>query len=145
MSKLLYDRALSYLNIDIAVYGHDHVRMLATPLLYNAIYTATKMVSNLLCLLAMILFYNNHSFLRMSNTYCFVHSYEYCTQGKFCMVGEKLANLANCELSAKIFLANIHRYTKKVFGICTECSLFTKSFYLHDLPKFPMSNISHVW
>ena len=46
MSKLLYDRALSYLNIDIAVYGNDHVRMLATPLLYNAIYTATKMVSN---------------------------------------------------------------------------------------------------
>ena len=45
MSKLLYDRALSYLNIDIAVYGHDHVRILATPLLYNAIYTATKMVS----------------------------------------------------------------------------------------------------
>ena len=26
------------------------------------------------------------------------------------LVGEKLANLANCELFAKIFLANIHRY-----------------------------------
>ena len=46
MSKLLYDRALSYLNIDIAVYGHDHVRMLTTSLLYNAIYTATNMVSD---------------------------------------------------------------------------------------------------
>ena len=46
MSKLLYDRALSYLNIDIAVYGNDHVRMLATPLLYSAIYKATSMVSN---------------------------------------------------------------------------------------------------
>ena len=46
MSKLLYDRALSYLNIDIAVYGNDHVRMLATPLLYSVIYKATNMVCN---------------------------------------------------------------------------------------------------
>ena len=46
ISKLLYDRALSYLNIDIAVYGNDHVRMLATPLLYGVIYKATNMVSN---------------------------------------------------------------------------------------------------
>ena len=46
MSKLLYDRALSYLNVDLAVYGRDHVRILATPLLYNAIYKATNMVSS---------------------------------------------------------------------------------------------------
>ena len=41
-------------------------------------------------------------------------------------MGEKLANLASHELFTKIFLANIHRYTENVFGIYTDCSLFTK-------------------
>ena len=36
--------------------------------------------------------------------------------GKFWW-GETFANLANCELFAKIFLTNIHRYTEDVFGI----------------------------
>ena len=54
------------------------------------------------------------------------------------MAGEKLANR---ELFAKIFLTNIHRYTENVFGICTDCSLFSKffsanSFYLYGSPKF---------
>ena len=44
LSKTLYDRALVYLNVDIAVTGHDHIWIVATPLLYNAYYTATKMV-----------------------------------------------------------------------------------------------------
>ena len=68
------------------------------------------------------------------------------------MVGEKLANLANHELFAKIFLANIHRCTENVYGIiiCFDFSLFTKlfltnSFYLHGLPKFPRPNVSHIW
>ena len=48
-------------------------------------------------------------------------------------------NLANRESVTKIFLANIHRYTINIFGICTDCSLFTKyflanSFYLYSLP-----------
>ena len=47
LSKILYDRALSYLNIDISVAGHDHIRMQSTPLLYSAIYRATKMVNAL--------------------------------------------------------------------------------------------------
>ena len=57
--------------------------------------------------------------------------------------------LMNHELFAKFFLANIH--TKNVFGICTECSLFTKfplpiAFtYVYGLPKFPPPNISRVW
>ena len=42
------------------------------------------------------------------------------------LVGKKMANLANRELFTKIFLNNIHRYTENVFGICTDCSLFTK-------------------
>ena len=42
------------------------------------------------------------------------------------LVGGKLVNLANRELSIKIFLANIHRYTENVYGICTDCCLFTK-------------------
>ena len=48
---------------------------------------------------------------------------------------------ANHEPFAKIFLANIHRYTENVLGICTDFSLFTKffltnSFYLYSSPKF---------
>ena len=40
--------------------------------------------------------------------------------------GGKLANLADCELFAKIFLTNIHRYTKNVFGIiCTYLPKFS--------------------
>ena len=54
-------------------------------------------------------------------------------------------NLENHELFAKIFLANIHRYTKNVFGICTDCNLFAKFFlanssYLYGLPNFPHQN-----
>ena len=36
--------------------------------------------------------------------------------------------LGNREPFAKIFLANIHRYMKNVYGICTDCCLFTKFF-----------------
>ena len=48
--------------------------------------------------------------------------------------------LANRELFIKIFLANIHRYTKIVFGICNDFSLFANfflanSFYLYGSPK----------
>ena len=45
LSKTLYDRALSYLNVDWSVSGHDRVWIGASPLLYNVIYMATKMVS----------------------------------------------------------------------------------------------------
>lgn len=44
LSKILYDRAVSYLNIDTAVSGRDHISVAATPLLYHAIYKAAKMV-----------------------------------------------------------------------------------------------------
>ena len=60
-------------------------------------------------------------------------------------VGEKLANLANCELFANIFLANIHRYTENVFDICTDCSLFTTFSYTCTVcQNFLLPNISHV-
>ena len=54
------------------------------------------------------------------------------------LVGEKLVNR---ELIAKVFLANIRRYTENVFGICTDYSLFIKlflanSFYRYGSPKF---------
>ena len=32
----------------------------------------------------------------------------------------------NHKLFAKIFFVNIHRYIENIFGICTDCSLFTK-------------------
>ena len=59
-----------------------------------------------------------------------------------------MANLANHEPFAKLFPTNIHRYTKNVFGVCTDCSLFAKffhanSFYLYSLPKF--SSATRVW
>lgn len=44
LSKILYDSALSYLNIDTAVSGRDHISVAATPLLYKATYKAAKMV-----------------------------------------------------------------------------------------------------
>ena len=57
------------------------------------------------------------------------------------LVGEKLANLVNHELFAKIFLINIHRYTENVYGICTDRSLSAKfflanSFYQYGSPIF---------
>ena len=60
--------------------------------------------------------------------------------------GEKMTNLVNWELFAKIFLANIHKYTENVRGICPDCSLFAKffranNFYLYSLPKFPLPNM----
>ena len=56
----------------------------------------------------------------------------YTVHGKI-LVQEKIVN---CELFAKIFLANIYRYTENVFGMCTDCSLIAKflianSFYLY--------------
>ena len=45
LSKILYDSALTYLNIDTAVSGHDHISVAATPLLYKATYKAAKMVN----------------------------------------------------------------------------------------------------
>ena len=53
-------------------------------------------------------------------------------------------NLGNYGLFGKIFLTKIHKYTENVFGIFTDCSLFTKffltnSFHLYGLPIF-----SHV-
>ena len=48
-----------------------------------------------------------------------VHVHRITVHGKI-LAGEKLANR---ELFAKIFLANIHRYTENVSGICTDCSL----------------------
>ena len=57
-------------------------------------------------------------------------------------------NLANKELFTKIFLANIHRYTENVFGLCTDCSLFAK-FFLTDsffLPVWPTKNFAcHIF
>ena len=46
------------------------------------------------------------------------HIISYCTWENFAW--KKLANLVNHELFAKVFLANIHRYAKNVFGICTD-------------------------
>ena len=53
--------------------------------------------------------------------------------------GEKLVNLTNRESFAKVIFVNIHRYTKNVFGWCTDFSLFTKffltnTFYLYGSP-----------
>ena len=64
------------------------------------------------------------------------------------LAGEKLAKLAKSELFAKIFLTNIHSYTKNVFGICTDCSLRifeANDFYLYDFPhkNFPVYGTIH--
>ena len=66
-----------------------------------------------------------------------------CTQENF--GGEKLANLANCELFTKLLFTNIHRYTKNVFYIyiCTDLSLFANfllanSLYLYGSKFYPL-------
>ena len=58
--------------------------------------------------------------------------------------------MANREPFAKLFLANIHRYTENVFGICTDFSWFVKfflanSFYLFGSPKFLPCQIFPVY
>ena len=55
---------------------------------------------------------------------------------------KKMANLNH----AKIFFVNIYRYTENVFGICTDCSLFTldNSFYLYGSSKFSQVQYFHV-
>ena len=60
------------------------------------------------------------------------------------VAAEKLANIENPALFAKIFIAIILRYTENVFSICTHCNLFANFFlantsYLYGSPKF-----SHV-
>ena len=59
---------------------------------------------------------------------------QYTVQGKI-LVGKKLVNLANHEPFAKIFLANIHRYTENKYGICTDCCFFAK-FFLANRTRF---------
>ena len=64
-------------------------------------------------------------------------------------VGEKLVNLANREPFAKIFLTDIHRYTKTHNGICTDCSYLPNfslpiAFTCMVLQNFPLPNISRV-
>ena len=44
------------------------------------------------------------------------------------LVGEKLGNLVNCELFAKIYLTNIHRYTKNVFSIYALILAYLSNF-----------------
>ena len=59
--------------------------------------------------------------------------------------GKILMNLANPSLFTKIFLVNINRYGKIIFGILINCHIleiyppyFIYYFYLHGLPKiFP--------
>ena len=46
--------------------------------------------------------------------------------------GWQIWQIMNCSPN---FLANIHRYTENVFGICIICSLFNK-FFLYCSPKF---------
>ena len=53
--------------------------------------------------------------------------------------------LANCELFAKIFITNIHRYTENVFDICTNCSLFVKFFLAKSFCQYGSPKFYHVW
>lgn len=44
--KIIQGRAVAYINADILVAGNASVRVVASPLLYNAVFNATKEVSN---------------------------------------------------------------------------------------------------
>jgi len=67
MSKILDNRALSYLNVDTGVAGHDHISVATTPLLYHATYEAAKMVKH--CILK---FLNNEHFKMPFSIQCIV-------------------------------------------------------------------------
>ena len=54
---------------------------------------------------------------------------------------EKNGEFGNCELFAKNFLANIHRYTKNVFGMCTDCSLLAKFFLTNSFTCMVLTKI----
>ena len=69
---------------------------------------------------------------------CICHTQENFGGGKF-------VNLANRELFTKNFLTNIHRYTENVFGIYTDCSLFTKFFLTNSFYLYGLSKFSRVW
>ena len=65
------------------------------------------------------------------------------------LVGKKLANLANCEPFAKIFLTNIHRYTETYMAYALTVA-YSPNFFL-PIPitymihqNFPLPNISRV-
>lgn len=45
-AKLLHGRAVAYVNADILVAGNASIRVVASPLLYNTVFNATKEVSN---------------------------------------------------------------------------------------------------
>ena len=51
---------------------------------------------------------------------------------------KQLANLANRELFAKIFLTNSYRYTKNAFGICFDHILFTNFFFANSFYGVPV-------
>ena len=46
---------------------------------------------------------------------------------------KNLMNLTNCELFAKIVFPCIHRYTGKLFGICTNVKLICQNFLYQQL------------
>ena len=66
------------------------------------------------------------------------------------MAWEKFVNLVNCELFAKIFLVNIHRYTKNALAYALTVAYLPKfsspiAFTCMVCQNFPPPNISHVW
>ena len=71
--------------------------------------------------------------------------------GKF-WHGKRLVNLANHELYAKIFFANIQRYGKNLIGICTDFLKLASSpnffsliaFTCMDHQKFPVYSTLHL-
>ena len=60
-------------------------------------------------------------------------------KGNICW-GEKLMNLVNCELFAKIFLIDIHRYTKNVFAYALT-SLFAKYFLANSFHLYSSMDV----
>ena len=61
----------------------------------------------------------------------------------------KFTNFSPTKIFPCMVFANIHRYTKNVFGVCTDCSLFTKIFLTNSFTcmirqNFTLPNISCV-
>ena len=80
----------------------------------------------------------------MKRIFCTVFIVHYCAQENF--GEEKLANLVNCKLFAKIFLTNIHRYTR-MYLACALTVAYSQSFpclHQYGFSKFSPPKFSCV-
>ena len=130
---LLFDQLL----LCVSHYG-DHYNESCWPHHYHYA-TVLSLVTSVECYHCL---YHSTRFIVRGWTLVYYHTRENFGKGK-------LANLANGELFAKIFLTNIYRYTENVFSISTDRCLVAKlsspiAFTCMVRQTFPLPKFSQV-